>query len=176
MDYERNGEGLLVPQKTSLGGRYIAELIRANGTVEHFEDDNLIVNEGLNSVLNVYLDAGTQLTTWYVGLFQGNYTPVATDTAANIVANSTETTAYSGGVRPTYTPAAASGQSITNAASRATFTFTGGATIYGAFLVSSATISGTSGTLASAARFASSKVVSSGDQLLITYVLSASSV
>lgn len=177
-DYIRNDAGLLVPapQKLLVGGRYAAEHIREGRVIDEFEFDNLIVNEGLNSLLNVYLDNSTQISTWYIGLFQGNYTPVATDAAATIALNSTECSAYSGGVRLNFTPAAASAQSITNSASRATFTFTAGVTLYGAFLVSTSTINGTTGTLFSAARFGSSKVVASGDQLLLTYTLSASSV
>ena len=55
------------------------------------------------------------------------------------------------------------------------FTFNAGATIYGAFLASTATINGTTGVLMSAARFATQRVVASGDQLLLTYAFAASS-
>jgi hypothetical protein len=46
-------------------------------------------------------------------------------------------------------------------------------TIYGAFMISNSTKSGTTGTLACASAFASSRAVVSGDQLLIAYTLSA---
>jgi hypothetical protein len=121
-------------------------------------------------------NSATQTTTWYLGLFEGNYTPVATVTASSIAADATETTAYVASTRPEYVEATASGQSITNSASRASFVFNATKTIYGAFLVSTNTKGGTSGVLFSAARFGSAKAVESGDELLLTYTFSASSV
>ena len=59
---------------------------------------------------------------------------------------------------------------------RATFTFNATKSIYGAFLVSNATKGGTAGTLFSAARFSAAKSVVAGDQLLLTYSFTASSV
>jgi hypothetical protein len=169
--------GILVPSSGIIvGGKFVGQLIRAGKVIEEFEDSNLVVNEGLNSLLEINFRSGTQITAWYLGLFEGNYTPVASVTAATITSASTETTAYTQSTRPAYSPAAASSQSITNSASRATFTFNATKTIYGAFLVSSSAKSGTTGTLFSAARFASSKLVESGDELLLTYNFSASSV
>jgi hypothetical protein len=174
-DFEPNAAGLLVPAKHKLGGTFHAELIRAGQTVDEWDFDNITVNQGLDSTLNVVFNAASQITTWYIGLFQGNYTPVAADTAATIATNSSEFTAYSGGVRPTFVTVTSTAQLITNTASKATFTFTSGGTLYGAFLVSSSTLNGTGGTLMSAARFASSRVVYTADQLLLTYAFSAAS-
>jgi hypothetical protein len=118
----------------------------------------------------------TQIATWYIAPFEGNYTPVATVTAATITAAATESTAYDETVRQTYDEAAAASQSITNSANKATFTFNATKTIYGAFLVSLNTKSGTTGTLFSAAKFATPKSVVDDDQLLLTYTFTASSV
>jgi hypothetical protein len=118
----------------------------------------------------------TQITQWYLGVFEANYTPVSTVTAATITAASTECTAYASATRPTYDEAAAASQVTTNSASRASFVFNATKTIYGGFLVSSSTKSGTSGTLFAAAQFSSSKAVVSGDELLLTYQFTASSV
>lgn len=168
--------GLLVPTSGILGtGVYHGQLIREGEIVDEWTDKNLVVNEGLNSMLDIMFHGSTQITTWYVGLFEGNYTPVATVTAATIASAATETTAYTQGTRPEFVEAAAASQSITNSANRATFTFNDTKTIYGAFLVSSSTKSGTTGTLFSAARFASSKAVVSGDELLLTYTFTAAS-
>ena len=176
MEIEKVG-GLVVPVNDGvrLFGRYHGTLIRDGRVIEDWIDKNIVVNQGLNDWLSVYLAAGSQKTTWYLGLFSGNYTPLSTDTAANIASNSTESSAYSGGVRPTWSPGAVSGQAVDNSASRATYTFTGTTTIYGGFLISNNTINGTSGTLFSGAQFGSAKSVVSGDQLLITYSLSTSS-
>ena len=177
MDYEKSAGGILLPaQKLFVGGRYDGQIIRDGKIIDEFSDDNIVCNEGLNSLLNIMFHGDTQITTWYLGLFEGNYTPVAGVTAASITADSTECTAYSEATRQAYDEAAAASQSITNSASRATFTFNATKTIYGAFLVSNSTKSGTTGTLFSAARFSASKAVVSGDQLLLTYTFNASSV
>lgn len=169
--------GILMPsQKLAVGGMFQGTIIRAGNVIDKFEDHNLVVNEGLNSLLNVMFNNQTQIGTWYLGLFEGNYTPVAGLTAATVTSASTECTAYASATRPVYDEAAASGQSITNSASRASFVFNASKTVYGAFLVSSSAKSGTTGTLFSAARFGTSKVVESGDELLLTYTFTAASV
>lgn len=176
-DYVKSAGGVLVPDhKIFVGGLFKGAIIRRDGSVEEFEDKNLVVNEGLNLLLNVMFNGTTQVNPWYLGIFEGNYTPVATVTAATIASASTESTAYSSSTRPQYQQASASSQSITNSANRASFVFTSAKTIYGAFLVSNSTKSGTSGSLFSAARFGSSKNVDIGDELLLTYTFNASSV
>lgn len=170
------GEWGLTSGGIMVRGKYSGQIIRAGKIIEEFEDSNLVVNEGLNALNDIMFHGSTQITTWYLGLFEGNYTPVATVTAATITSASTETTAYTSSTRPEYTEAASSSQVTTNSASRASFVFNASKTIYGAFLVSSSTKSGTGGTLFSASRFSSSKAVESGDELLLTYAFTASSV
>ena len=189
-DLVKTPGGILVPASESikLGGFFRGEIIRGGyfdkkglwhrgkNVIDRFEDHNLVVNEGLNDILSVGFNSGTQKTAWYIGLFEGNYTPVATVTAATIASASTETTAYASSTRPAWTPAAPSSQQITNSASKASFVFNATKTIYGGFLVSSNTKSGTGGVLWSAARFSSSKAVDNLDELLLTYTFTASSV
>lgn len=134
---------------------------------------NIVVNEGLNHALSVLLAGGTQVNPWHVGLFEGNYTPVAADTAANITANSTECTAYDEATRQVYNEAAPSGQSVTNSANKATFTMNATKTVYGAFIASASAKSATSGTLLAASRFSASRAVVDNDQLLVTYTFAA---
>jgi hypothetical protein len=168
--------GLDSPEGRILGaGRYHGRIIRAGEVIDEFETKNLVVNQGLNYLLNAALGAGSQITTWYIGLFSGNYTVLATDTAANIASAATEVSAYAAGVRQQWVQPGAASQSITNSASQASFTFNGSATLFGAFLISSATINGVTGTLFSGAQFGSSKSVVSGDQLLLTYTYTAAS-
>lgn len=177
MDYTKTDGGVLMPdQGLKIGGVFHCEHVRNGEVIDAWEDHNLVVNEGLDALLNIMFHGSTQVTTWYLGLFEGNYTPVSTVTAATITSASTECTAYSETTRQDYVEAAASSQSITNSASKATFTFNATKTIYGAFLVSNSTKSGTTGTLFSAARFSTSKSVVSSDQLLLTYTFTASSV
>lgn len=185
MRFEKNKLGLLVPRHKDLrgqvaaflaSGRYRGTIIRDGEIVEEFEDKNIVTNEGLNATLGIMLGASAQITSWYLGLFTGNYTPVATDTAASLPGNATEATGYTASSRPQWQPGAASGQAISNSASRATFTFNATQTLYGGFLVSSAVIGGTTGTSFSAAQFATPKNVVNADQLLLTYTFSAASV
>lgn len=175
LDMFKSESGLLIPNRLQVGGKYTGQIIRAGKVIDEFEESNIVVNEGLNSLLDVYFHGGTQITTWYLGIFEANYTPVSTVTAATIASASTESTAYTSATRPEYVEAAASGQSITNSANRASFVFNASKTIYGAFLISSSTKSGTTGTLFSAAQFSSSKSVQTDDELLLTYTFSAAS-
>lgn len=143
--------------------------MRDGKQIDEWEVDNLVVNQGLNDILSVYFAAGSQKTSWFMGLFQGNYAPVASDTGANWAANATECSSYTNATRPAWTPAAPSAQSITNSAAPASFTFNASVTIFGAAIVSSNVIGGSAGTLFSEAQFQASKAVQSGDQLLVTY-------
>lgn len=177
MDNQRGEVGTLVPEANiQTKGQYHCQIIRDGKVIDDWTEDNLVVNEGLNSMLNVMFNGAAQITTWYVGVFEGNYTPVATVTAATIAASATESTAYTSSTRPEYVEATSAAQSTTNSASRASFVFNASKTIYGAFLISSNTKSGTSGTLFSAARFSTSRAVVSGDELLVTYTVTASAV
>lgn len=124
---------------------------------------NIIPTEGRNSILDVAFHATTQITAWFCGIFETNYTPVAGDTMALFPAAAGEVTAYSETTRPAWNEAAASGGVTTNSASTATFTFNASKTLYGAFLSSSSVKGGTSGVLVSAAKFSASKGVDSGD-------------
>lgn len=178
MDYATNAGGVLVPAFTpfQLGGVFTVEHMRNGELIDTWETPNIVTNEGLNHVLNVEFRSTTQVATWYVGLFEGNYTPVSTVTAATITAASTECIAYDETVRQTYTTVAATAQVLTNAAAKATFTMNATKTIYGAFLVSASAKSATTGVLFAAAQFSASKAVVATDQLLVTYAITASSV
>lgn len=177
MNYERSAGGVLMPEQgIKVGGFFHGQIVRDGKVIDEWEDHNLVVNEGLNHLLDVLFHGGTQIGTWYLGLFEGNYTPTGALTAANVTATATECVAYDEAARQAYDEAAASGQSITNTASKATFTMNASKTIYGAFLASASAKSATSGVLFSAARFGTAKVVADDDQLLLTYTFTASSV
>lgn len=177
MDYQTSAGGVLIPDHSlTVGGVFHVDHVRNGEVIDSWESPNIVTNEGLNHILDVEFGGATQITAWYIGLFEGNYTPVAGVTAATITANSTECTAYDAATRVAYTEAAAASQAITNSASRASFVFNATKTIYGAFLVSASAKSATTGTLFAASRFAASKAVVDDDELLVTYTISASSV
>lgn len=164
--------------KAKAGGVYKIQCLGADGSVKWEEDmHNLVVNEGLQDMVSTYLDAGTQVTTWYVGLITGpgaSTTIAAADTLASH-SGWTEFTDYSGNRKAAVfgTATTADPSVISNTASPASFTISGsGGTVAGAFLCSVA--SGTSGVLFSASDFQSpgDRVVVSGDTLNVTYTFS----
>lgn len=176
MDHVMTPGGILLPEnRFQLGGKFVGQHIRDGKVIDEFEDHNLVVNEGLNALLGIMFAGTAQIGTWYLGVFEANYTPVATVTAATITAASTECTAYASATRVAYVEAAPASQSITNSASRASFIFNATKTIYGAFLCSNSAKSATTGTLFSAAAFGTSKAVVNLDELLLTYTFTAAS-
>lgn len=171
---EVNGVLRPVRGKLIVGGTFSAKLIRDGEVIDEWAKTNLIVNQGLDHILATEFASGAQIAAWFMGVFTGNYVPVATDTAASISANATETSAYSGSSRLPYT-AVEGGQQVTNAAAPATFTFTSALTIYGAFVASASGFQATTGVLFAAAQFATPKAVAVNDQLLLTYAFGAAS-
>lgn len=145
------------------------ELVAPDGTVlEREVVKNLVPTEGLNHFASVLFKGGTPNATWYVGLFEGNYTPIAGATAATIAAASTETTAYDEATRVEWVEGTVASGALDNTASKAEFTFNANKTIYGGFLVSSSTKAGTTGVLASLVRFSSPKTPEAGAVLRVT--------
>ena len=137
--------------------------------------NNIIPTEGRNHILDTELHATSQVTTWYIAPFEANYTPVAGDTAATFPASATESTAYAEATRVAFVEAAASAGSTSNTANKAEFSINATKTMYGAFMTSVSTKSATTGTLLSAALFAASRAVISGDLLRITSTISLTS-
>lgn len=138
-----------------------------------YERPNIVTHEGLDDMLSVYLDNGTQSATWYVGLVNTNTAAAATMTYA--VPVFTEDTDYTELVRQTFTGVVSS-QAITNSASKATFTIdTGGQTLYGCFLTNDDTKGDTAGggVLFCYALFSSGKAVESGDTFKAYSVITA---
>lgn len=174
--FAKTESGLYVPRVIAKG-IYTVEHFRKGEKIDEWTAENVCTNEGLIYALNLVFTTTQSSNNWYVAVFSNNYTPLATDTSATITGNAGEFTGYSGGARPSFTPAAAAQPtpSLDNSNSKASFTFTGSATLVGAFLVSSATPGGTSGTLYSAAQFPSSKNVSNTDNILLSYAVSLAS-
>lgn len=154
--------------KAKVGGVFEVTAYRNGEIIWQDRAENLVVNAGLDHMLDATLSAGTQITSWYVGL-KGTGSPAAGDTLASH-ATWTEIADYTG-TRPAWTDGGVSSQSVTNSASKASFSIDDTVTVYGAFLSSAA--SGTSGTLFCAGDFSSSKALENGDTLEVTYTISA---
>lgn len=155
--------------KAESGFTYVVEVIHPDGSRSQREVvHNLIPEEGLNHQQSVTFKGTTQVTTWFIGLYEGNYTPVAATSAATISAAATECTSYTPAARQEFVSGAVAAGSVDNSASKALFTFTAAKTIYGGWIGSASPFGSTSGVLISAVRFASPKVLAIGDQLSVT--------
>jgi hypothetical protein len=147
---------------------WTVEQVRAGQVIATDCGHNLVPTEGLNDMLAAYYKGAAQTAAWYIGLYEGNYTPNAAVTAASIAAAATETTAYDETARPAWVAGTVATGAVSNIDNKATFTFNAPVTVYGGFLVSTATKGGALGVLASVIRFPSPKAMEAGDTLRIT--------
>lgn len=162
--------------KLDIGGVFKFEHFRDGQKIDEWETHNIMTNQGLDHVLDVAVVNGTQIATWYVGLFKGNYTPDGSETGLTIAADSTEATEYTSATRVAYAPDAVSGQSVANSTTKASFTINATVTIYGAFLSGDSTKSGTGSTALCISRFTTARSLVNLDELLVTYTLSSQDV
>ena len=178
-------EGEVEDMRAKYGGFFTAQMGRMeyrNGlwVNEHTslpeDSPNIVTNEGLDSVLDVYLNAATQITVWYLTGFTDNITPLSTHTAA--VPGTTELTTanVAEAVRETYNANAASGQSIDNVAGPvAQYIADQAFTFWGAQLFGGGTsaFGNTAGTLWSSSLLGSSKSMVALDTIDLTYTFTS---
>jgi len=138
------------------------------------EFDNLVVNAGLDDVLDKYLKGSSYTAAFYVGLTDGTPTVAAGDTMGSH-AGWTEVTAYDEANRQTLTLGAVSGQSVNNSGSPAAFTISSNDTVIGgAFIATDNTKGGSTGTLYGGGAFtAGDKTLDDDDTLSVTVTLTA---
>lgn len=161
------------------GGVFTVQCHDADGNLKwEASKHNLVVNVGLKFMNDKFFTGASYTAAWYIGLYGAgaSNTPAAGDTMASH-AGWTEVTAYSQATRPVATFAAATTADpsvVTNSASPAVYSINGTTVVGGAFLTTDNTKGGTSGTLFSAADFASpgDRSVVSGDTLTVTYTFS----
>ena len=156
-------------------GRFVLEHVRRDKVIAQYDIPNGIVNAGKNDILDVYFSDATPTasTSWYIGLVDSSgYTALNDADTMSSHSGWNEFTSYSEANRVAWGPGTPSGQSITNS-SPATFNISGSGTLKGIFVVTNNTKSGTSGTLWATALFSADVPVSNGDQLRVTYTVSA---
>lgn len=158
-----------------IGVTYVVELIRKGSVVSTETIHNIVPIEGLNHAVSVIMKQGAQAAAWYVGLFEGNYSPVPGDTAATFPTAAVECVTYVPSTRPAVVFGSVAGGSVDNTANRAEVTFTSPKTIYGGFITPASAKGGVTGPLISAMRFADPKVVGVDDVLRITASFAATS-
>lgn len=189
---------VLVKEKTGghsdlsdLGGRYVVEHWRNGQRINEYHFQNGIVNEGKNHILDVQFHAVSAIATWYMSLIDNSgYSALdATDIYDDINQAGNgwdEFTLYtdagngdSATTRPEWDEASASAQAITNN-SVTVFDVTGSGTVKGLFLVAGTNANlkddhsaGTAHKLWATALFSGDVAVLNGDQLKVTYTISA---
>lgn len=160
--------------KTKVGGRFKVTCIAPDGTLKwEAVADNLVVNVGLQHLLDVLFAGSAQVDPWYVGITATAPSPAAGDTMASH-AGWTEFASYDEANRQTFVDVRSS-QTVSNTASKAAFTISAdSSTIGGAFITSDNTKSGSSGTLLCCAAFTGGdKAADDGDTLYVEYQFSA---
>lgn len=159
-----------------LRGRFQIEHLDKDGNVKgKYDFPNDITNQGKNDLFETMFHDGTPIasSSWFIGLISNSgYSALAAADTMSSHSGWTEFTGYSQSTRVAWGPGAAASQSITNA-SPATFDINGSGTVKGVFITSNSTKSGTSGRLWATALFAADVPVTNGDQLRVTYTVSA---
>lgn len=163
---------VLFPRAAAVAqGGYLHDV---NGLDQRF-DKNLLPDEGLIYLLNVGLNNGSKLATWYLSLYAANYTPLAGLTAASYPATASEITSntegYTESTRPVWTPTAPTTPLIDNLANKAAFTIATASslTVNGAALLSEATKGAVTGKLVSATKFAAARTLYNTDVFNLAY-------
>jgi hypothetical protein len=152
-------------------GVFKFELIRDGKVIAEETIENTVTNEGRNKLLDVCFHNVTQINPWYIGLING--TSASNSNTDTMVSHSgwTEFVGYSESTRQAWVNGSAASQQIASSAA-AVFTVNTTGDVQGFFIGSISTKSTTTGTLWSSSLF-SSTPVTSGDQVKVTYTLTA---
>lgn len=157
-----------------LGGIFKVNCFDKDGNLRWAENaHNLWVQTGRDYVLSCIFKGKTPDDPLYVGIKRSSGAASSTWSMGNHTTTWTEFTGYKNN-RKEFVDGAISSHRINNSASKATFSIsaTGPVTVYGAFLVNTATTkSGVNGTLMCIDDFAASRSVYANDELQVTYTV-----
>ena len=172
--YETTPEGVYFPSENALARGVFS--VSKRGEAEEFSQ-NLVVNEGLDYILKAAVGETAGVANWYIALFSGDVTVVATWTAATFTATATEWTSYDEAARQSWTKSLVASQGTDSFSSKASFTSSADTqTVRGAALISASAKSATSGVLFAASRLTSDKALDTGEILDVGYGLQLSAV
>ena len=156
-------------ERIKTGFTYTVETIKGGVVVDTFVVENLMPYEGIDYIIDSALRAGTQIPTFYVGLYEGAYTPRPEDLMSTFVGLATECESYVEAARPVLTLAQPANGETENSANKAVFTgSTNGKVVAGGFISSSPVKGGATGVLVSAVRFPSPRPLDAGTILRVT--------
>ena len=165
-------------QKTKVGSHWDFTCYNSEGNLKWKEEyDNLVVNEGLNDLLQKYFNGSSYTAAWKIGL-KATGRVSAGDTQAThgfteITAYSTAGGATSAATRPTAVLASASSQSVVTSTA-AVFSVIASASVAGGFLTTGTTVAGNLGVLYGAGDFTAIRTVINGDVINVSLTLTAS--
>lgn len=171
--------------KDTLGlkGTWIGKILTRDGHVrDEFEVNNLVVDEGIEHILDVAFNSKTQTATYYMALNGSNINPSSNWQYIDMGTGGTftEFVAYDESTRPVWATDAAANKAVTNS-TPASFTISaGGGTVYGGIIVSNgvkddATAS-SDNVMVCALNFGSPKVLAAAEVIQIQYTLAMTSV
>lgn len=180
--FERTDDGRILIASAGLfiGGALKVKDYRDGSDQLAAIDANMLLDEGINHILNVTLPpAGgyAQITQWYFAPFSGNYTPDPTHDASELPTASTEFTAYTSTTRlPLNIQNLATAKTTGNTGNEVQLIFNAGGPyhIYGCNIVSASAKGSTTGKALASVRLASPKLgLTGGEKIGLEYVLSA---
>lgn len=157
--------------------KFELECVGPDGKVKwSVTDNNLIVDTGLNEILDKFWKGSAYSASHFVGLTDGAPVTVAAGDTMASHAGWNEVTAYTEGTRPALVLGTVAAKSVDNSASKASFSVNATTTIGGSMITTDNTKGGTAGILIGAVAFTGGdKVADNGDTLNVTVTLSASS-
>jgi len=164
----------ITKQRVPLTGRFVVEHRDSGDKLKAVYDfPNGIVDEGLNSLLDVYFGGSAQIGTWYIGLVDNSgWSAFADADTLSSHAGWSEFTSYTEANRVTWAEDAAASRAITNSTT-ADFSINATGNVKGIFVSSNnVKTTGTTGTLWSTASFSSVVATANGDTLKVTYTVS----
>lgn len=148
---------------------YDIERIVDGRVVDKFRAHNLVPIEGLNYLLSTAFKSGVAYSNFYIGLFEGNYTPIPDDKMATFPAAATELVAYQAGTRPALTLGDIDVGTVDNSLAKAEFVgTTNGKMAHGGFISTSPVKGASTGILLSAVRFPSPQPLNNAGILRVT--------
>lgn len=125
-------------------------------------------------ILRAAYAGNAQISSWFIMPFINAVDPNDAMTAANFDATWDEFVNYTEATRPAWVQEAEASQAIANSVTLAKITIgVGGGTINGIAMTSVSTKGNAGGTLAAATRFATSRAVAEGDELMFKYTMQA---
>jgi hypothetical protein len=150
-------KGIINDGLVPLGLVYEGEILLPDGRVISAgpPTKNLVPQAGVNHFVGLLRGTTAPISAWYIGVYEGNFVPSMSTTAADLPLLAQESQAYSEAARPVWGNTYDGVGSISSRNSRADFTFTADKRLHGAFVISNSSKGGNSGLLLSIVRFQS---------------------